>query len=187
VIASRNIKSIESIFVGTPRWKNVPFYIRTGKRLNRKYSGIIITFKKSVYTEFPPLKSEDIDPDILCQDLEPHERTILLVQIKRPGPRFCMQPRELAFRYAGDAAAQSTDAYERMLADCFLGDQTLFVRADNLKTSWDLITPVLETWRNASGANPLRFYKAGSWGPKEADEILERDGRSWRAPFGTHD
>jgi glucose-6-phosphate 1-dehydrogenase len=173
--------------VNTPRWKNVPFYLRTGKRLSHKYSGIIITFKKSVCTEFPPLKPEHIEPDILCQDLEPEERTALLVQTKQPGPRFCMQTRELAFKYGGwDTATPPPQAYERMLADCLLGDQTLFVRADNLQTSWDFITPVMETWRKNPDASPLRFYKAGEWGPKEADAMLARDNRKWHVPFDLH-
>ena len=175
------------LFVATPRWKNVPFYLRTGKRLNHKYSGIIITFKKSVCTEFPPLKPENIAPDILCQDLEPQERTALLVQTKQPGPRFCMQTRELSFKYGGwDTDSPPPQAYERMLADCLLGDQTLFVRADNLQTSWDFITPVLDAWRKTPNASPLRFYKAGEWGPKEAEELLGQDGRAWQDPFDLH-
>ncbi|NLC82418.1 MAG: glucose-6-phosphate dehydrogenase, partial [Lentisphaerae bacterium] len=164
------------IWIDTPRWQGVPFYLRSGKRLAEKTSTITLVFKPSPHTLFGAC-----DPDSLVLKVQPDEGMSLHLQAKRPGPKLCMGELPLAFNYAdlGDEL-DAPDAYARLLLDAMLHDHTLFVRNETIKAAWRLFTPVLETWRDHADRCPLHPYAAGSDGPPAAAELLARDGRAWR-------
>ena len=167
------------------RWEEVPFYLRAGKRLERKTSTITVRFKSVPHSMFVPLTPEDLSPNTLTFQVQPEEGISLQFQAKHPGPKLCMDQLSMRFQYSDVLEDVLPDAYERLLLDCLLGDQTLFIRHDDLQVSWALITPLLEAWE-AAGDSPeagsLYPYPAGSWGPQAADELLARDGRSWVQP-----
>ncbi len=164
------------LFVDNWRWYGVPFYLRAGKRMERKVSEIAITFKRVPYSMFVPLSSNDLPPNVLVLNVQPEEGISLTVQSKGLGPKLCMNPLTMEFRYD----VKLPDAYERLLLDCMLGDQTLFWRSSGIEAAWSLVTPVLERWEKAPESCPLVFYEAGSWGPTESDELIECDDRQWR-------
>jgi len=164
------------------RWQGVPFYLRAGKRLAKKSSKIVITFKNVPHSMFQPLRPEDLEPNILIFHVQPEEGISLRILAKRPGPKLCMDTLEMVFRYSDVIEGELPDAYERLLLDCMLGDQTLFIRNDDMEVSWSLITPIAEVFEDkskASLAGTLHIYPAGSWGPVATEELLQKDGRSW--------
>jgi len=164
------------------RWQGVPFYLSAGKRLKRKTSKIAVTFKSVPHSMFFPLTPADLAADILTFHVQPEEGITLRIQAKHPGPKLCMDALEMKFRYKEEIGAELPEAYQRLLLDCLLGDQTLFIRRDDMEVAWSLITPVLEAWeedRDYSRTGKLERYPAGSWGPACAEELLQRDGRSW--------
>ena len=165
-------------FIDNWRWKGVPFYLRSGKRLEKKSSEIIITFKKVPYSIFSPIQSKDLAPNTLRLNIQPEEGLSLSIQAKQPGPKLCMGDAILDFNYVEIFGETKPDAYERLLLDVMLGDQTLFIRSDTIDLSWKLFTPVLEKWES-SGTEDLYKYKAGSSGPKEADNLLKQTGSKW--------
>ena len=164
------------IWIDTPRWQGVPFYLRSGKRLSEKTSTITLVFKPSPHPLFGAC-----DPDSLVLKVQPDEGMSLHLQAKRPGPKLCMGELPLAFNYAdlGDEL-DAPDAYARLLLDAMLHDHTLFVRNETIKAAWRLFTPVLDTWRDHADRCALHPYAAGSDGPLAAAELLARDGRTWR-------
>jgi glucose-6-phosphate 1-dehydrogenase len=167
------------VFVDNWRWQGVPFYMRAGKRLERKVSEIAVIFKRVPYSMFVPLSPEELTPNVLVMNVQPEEGIALTIQAKQPGAKLCMNSLTMDFRYQEIFGIELPDAYERLLLDCMLGDQTLFWRSDGIEASWSLVTPVLERWVQDRETCPLTFYKAGSWGPQEADELMKRDGRRW--------
>ncbi len=166
------------VFIDNWRWQGVPFYMRAGKRLGRKISEIAIVFKRVPYSMFAPLSQDELTPNVLVMNVQPEEGIALTIQAKHPGAKLCMNSLTMDFRYETVFGVELPDAYERLLLDCMLGDQTLFWRSDGIEASWSLVTPILEKW--AAEGCPLTFYESGSWGPREADNLLERDGRQWR-------
>jgi glucose-6-phosphate 1-dehydrogenase len=166
------------------RWEEVPFYLRAGKRLSRKTSTITVRFKSVPHSMFVPLTTEDLRPNTLTFQVQPEEGISLQFQAKHPGPKLCMDQLSMRFQYSEVLEDGLPEAYERLLLDCLLGDQTLFIRHDDLQVSWALITPLLESWEAAGDpeAGPLHPYPAGSWGPQAANELLAREGRSWALP-----
>jgi glucose-6-phosphate 1-dehydrogenase len=167
------------------RWQGVNFFLRSGKRMPRKLSEIAITFKKVPHSIFTPVRAEDLSPNTLVITVQPEEGLSLTIQAKQPGPKLCMGSLTMDFKYADILEGEFPDAYERLLLDCMLGDQTLFIRSDTIKLAWELLTPVLNHWEceNAAGAAakcPLLTYPAGSWGPSAADALIEKDGCRWR-------
>ncbi len=164
------------MWIDTPRWRGVPFYLRSGKRLARRTSTVTLVFKPSPHTLFGAC-----DPDSLMLKVQPDEGMTLHLQAKRPGPKLCMGELPLSFNYAdlGDEL-DSPDAYARLLLDAMLHDHTLFVRNETIAAAWRLFTPVLETWRDDAKGCPLHPYAAGSEGPAAATDLLTRDGRAWR-------
>jgi glucose-6-phosphate 1-dehydrogenase len=164
------------------RWKGVPCYLRSGKRLARRVSEIAITFKAVPHSMFHPMLPDELTPNVLVLNVQPDEGVSMTIQAKRPGPKTSLAPLDMAFRYRDVFGDELTEAYERLLLDCMLGDQTLFVRHDDLEMEWSLITPVLNAWKEerASGQRGVYPYPAGSWGPQEADALIEKDGRAWR-------
>ena len=162
------------------RWQGVPFYIRSGKRMEQKVSEIAIVFKPVPHSIFAPVRPEDLSPNILVLKIQPEEGIGLHLEAKTPGPKLCMNDLSLNFSYQDIFGSATPNAYERLLLDCMTGDQTLFVRNDAVELSWQLFMPVLEAWERYPAANPLRFYFSRSWGPREADDLLAQDGRQWR-------
>ena len=167
------------------RWQGIPFYVRSGKRLKRKVTEIAITFKSVPHSIFKPLLPEDLTPNVLVLRVQPEEGVSLTIQAKQPGAKLCVGDLTLKFSYRDVFGGDPPEAYERLLLDCMLGDQTLFVRRDTVEVAWSLLTPCLEAWEKKGddpAVGPLHFYKAGSWGPDAAAELLARDGRTWRSP-----
>jgi glucose-6-phosphate 1-dehydrogenase len=161
------------------RWAGVPFYIRAGKRLAKRVTEVTVTFKQ------PPLhlfKGNDSDsricPNVLKLRIQPDEGITLIFGAKVPGPTTNVKPVEMQFSYATAFGKSSANGYERLLLDAMLGDGTLFAEREGVEATWALMTPILEAWK----ANPPKDfpnYDSGSMGPKSADELLKKDGRSW--------
>jgi len=167
------------------RWQGVPFYLRSGKRMARRVSEIALTFKSVPHSIFVPILPEQLAPNVLVLNVQPEEGMSLTIQAKRPGPKLCMSALTMDFSYREVFGGELRDAYERLLLDCMLGDQTLFMRYDNIELAWALLSPVLAMWEKGKDIDktcPLHEYEAGSWGPRASDDLLEADGRSWRLP-----
>jgi len=126
------------------RWNGVPFYLRSGKRLPRKVSEIAIVFKRVPHSMFPNIPVEELEPNTLVINIQPDEGIALNIQAKYPGARLCLETLSMEFKYKDVFNLRPLDAYERLLLDCMLGDQTLFIRSDDIKASWELLTPVLK-------------------------------------------
>jgi glucose-6-phosphate 1-dehydrogenase len=168
------------------RWKGVPFYLRSGKRLGRRYSEIAVVFKQVPHSIFRPIHSNDMTPNILVFSVQPREGISLTMMAKHPGPKLCMSALNLDFNYEDVFNEESGDAYERLLLDGMLGDQTLFIRQDDMEVAWELFTPVLNQWAGRGRNGKLHFYEPGSWGPKAAVDLLYQDHqRRWTNPVST--
>lgn len=167
------------LMLDTPRWEGVPFYLRSGKRFPKKVSEISMIFKPAGCRLFSNIKGANIAPNILTLNVQPDEGVSLVIQAKHPGPKLCMSSVNVDFCYKDIFGSESPEAYQRLLLDCMLGDQTLFVRRDGMEVAWSLITPILEKWKSDPEADPLYFYPSGTRGPEEADRLIEADGRSW--------
>jgi glucose-6-phosphate 1-dehydrogenase len=165
-------------FVDNWRWKGVPFYLRTGKRLACKDTEIAITFKKVPHSMFVSAGLPEMPANVLVLQIQPEEGISLSFQAKRPGSKVCMSTLRMDFSYREVFATEAPEAYQRLLLDCMVGDQTLFIRQDNVEVSWGLLTPVLNAWEK-SDAVPCQ-YAAGSDSFAEADALIESDGRKWR-------
>lgn len=164
------------------RWKGVPFYLRSGKRLAKKVSEIAVTFKRVPHSMFSPISPDDLPHNTLVFNVQPEEGIALTIQAKHPGPKLCMSSLNMEFQYKDVFGIEPPEAYERLLLDCMLGDQTLFVRHDDMEVAWSLFTPVLHAWADDPSGNRtgcLHPYAAGTWGPSEADALLERVGYQW--------
>jgi glucose-6-phosphate 1-dehydrogenase len=168
------------LWVDNWRWQGVPFYLRTGKRLGRRLSEIAITFKRVPHSMFKPLRPEDLAPNTIILTVQPDEGISLGMVAKHPGPKLCMSALEMDFRYGEVFDEPAGEAYERLLLDAMLGDQTLFVRSDEMQVAWELITPVLHRWAEQAADGVLHPYVPGSWGPDEANALPAADGRCWR-------
>lgn len=160
------------------RWSGVPFYVRAGKRLPKRATEIAVTFKKAPSVLFEQTGFID-NSNVLVIRIQPDEGISLKMNAKVPGGSYLIQPVKMDFRYGSYFGAIPPEAYERLLCDCILGDSTLFARQDEVLQSWKLLTPILERW-SSTPAKSFPNYAAGSWGPKEADIMLERSGRRWR-------
>jgi glucose-6-phosphate 1-dehydrogenase len=166
------------LFVDNWRWQDVPFYLRTGKRLPRQFSEVAIHFRTVPHQSFPPESSRDWTPSRLVMSIQPEEGIVMGFQAKYPGPKMLLRPVEMRFSYQDSFEVPSPDAYETLLWDVMNNDPTLFMRADQVEAAWQLLMPILEVW---AISNPRNFpnYPAGSWGPKAADELLTRKGHAW--------
>jgi glucose-6-phosphate 1-dehydrogenase len=166
------------VHVDTWRWAGVPFYVRFGKRLAKGATEIAVQFK-----DVPPvLFSRDtaIGPNVLVIRIQPDEGISLRIQAKRPGTALNIEPVKMDFAYGTSFGKASPEAYERLLLDAMAGDATLFARRDEVENAWAFIDRIEHAWHKSETPPPLCFYPSGSWGPKEADDLLERDGRAWR-------
>ncbi len=162
------------------RWQGVPFYLRSGKRMKRKVSEIAIVFKPVPHSMFPKEMTDQIEQNVLVLNVQPEEGMALSIQAKTPGPKHCMSSLSLAFKYHDLFQTPPPEAYERLLLDSMIGDQTLFWSSVGVEASWTLLTPVLQEWARAPHHCPLYPYEASTWGPQEADQLLTADGRAWR-------
>ncbi|OHB64128.1 MAG: glucose-6-phosphate dehydrogenase [Planctomycetes bacterium RBG_13_60_9] len=165
------------LFIDNWRWNDVPFYLRTGKRLAKKNTEVVVTFKDIPHSLFGSAGLPHMPPNVLIFQIQPEEGISLRFQAKRPGSKLCIGTLNMAFSYKSVFAVEMPEAYQRLLLDCMAGDQTLFTRFDGIKVSWELLMPVLEAWQRSSD-RPFE-YPAGSEGFPEADALLEADGRKW--------
>jgi glucose-6-phosphate 1-dehydrogenase len=168
------------------RWADVPFYLRTGKRMAKRLTEIVIQFKRVPFKLFRKSGVESLATNQLVIRIQPDEGISLRFGTKVPGPTMQQAPVEMDFSYADYFGTAPSTGYERLLYDCMIGDQTLFQRADMVEAGWSIIQPVLDVW-HALAPRSFPNYAAGSWGPREADELLARDGHAWRMNgLGSH-
>jgi glucose-6-phosphate 1-dehydrogenase len=164
------------------RWADVPFYLRTGKRMPARHTEIAIRFKHAPYTLFQETQHEALQADWLVLEIQPNEAIRLHFNAKRPGPHMILDDVSMNFQYSEWFKQAPAVGYETLLYDCFIGDATLFQRADQIEESWAIVAPLLEQWGKKRPQN-FPNYAAGSAGPEEADALIKRDGRDWR-PIG---
>ncbi|MBN1285928.1 MAG: glucose-6-phosphate dehydrogenase [Anaerolineae bacterium] len=168
------------------RWRGVPFYLRSGKALATKVSEIVIQFQRPPHMMFNLPKDYRITSNILSLCIQPDEGMHLTFETKVPGSGQEMRSMDMEFHYReGFEGVVLPDAYERLLLDALNGDASLFTRSDEIEHAWALIDTIRAGWES-DGAPPLAVYEPGAWGPDEADELLERDGRTWRVTCGDH-
>ncbi|MCG8572563.1 MAG: glucose-6-phosphate dehydrogenase [Spirochaetes bacterium] len=167
------------VYINNWRWKEVPFYLRTGKRLKSKVTQIAIVFKSVPHSMFYPLKESDLANNILLLNVQPDEGISLKMQAKMPGTKICMTSVKMEFNYRDILGGKVPEPYERLLLDCMIGDQTLFWRYDGVELAWQLVTPVIDWWKTNPEECPLFYYPAGSQGPIEAENLLKLEGRQW--------
>lgn len=165
------------LFVDNWRWADVPFYLRTGKRLTRRVSEIAVQFRR------PPLKlfgaeMEPTEPNVLALRIQPDEGISLRFAVKLPGLQLEVRPVSMDFLY-GTTFGRTPEAYERLLLDTMLGDPTLFTRSDEVESAWEYITQILRGWQAAPPPESPN-YEAGTWGPDAAQRLIAADGRRWR-------
>jgi glucose-6-phosphate 1-dehydrogenase len=158
------------------RWQGVPFYVRTGKRLARRASAVTLQFKQPPHLIYGD--GNAVTPSRLTVRIQPEEGIALSFSGKLPGPDVKLGPVEMDFSYADTFGGRTPDAYEALLLDCLLGDGTLFSSSDWIEKSWELLMPILEAW-GAPSADQVPAYDVGSWGPKQADQLFDREGRQW--------
>jgi len=161
------------------RWAGVPFYLRTGKRLTVRSTEIAIRFKRAPHALFRETAVDELDADWLILRVQPDEGIRLRFNAKRPGPAMALESVAMEFKYKDYFKQAPAVGYETLIYDCLIGDATLFQRADQVEAAWALVEPVLKGWANTT---PRHFpnYGAGSEGPSAANDLLAKDGRSWR-------
>ena len=164
--------------VETRRWAGVPFYLRTGKRLPRRVTEVAVTFRKAPHLPFAMTDTEELGHNQLVVRVQPDEGVTLKFGSKVPGSTMEVRDVSMDFLYGEAFTESSPEAYERLVLDVLLGDAMLFPRNEGVEASWLVIDPLEEFWAN----HPPAMYRAGEWGPKEADDMLARDGRRWRRP-----
>ncbi len=161
------------------RWAGVPFYLRTGKYLKRRWTEIAIRFHQAPYTLFRGTHVEQLNPNWMILRIQPDEGIALQFAAKRPGPTMTLENVRMDFAYKSYFATAPSTGYETLIYDCMIGDPTLFQRADNIEAGWRAAQPLLDLWAS-SAPKDFPNYAAGSDGPAAADELLARDGRAWR-------
>jgi glucose-6-phosphate 1-dehydrogenase len=163
------------------RWADVPFFLRTGKRLPARLTEITLQFKQPPILLFGRLHDCGVPPTALTVHMQPAEGISLQFGAKEPGSAICVKPVSMNFSYSEAFGVKAADAYQRLLVDCMLGDATLFARRDGVETAWSLVQPIIDAWQSAPPA-AIPVYRAGTWGPAEANELLGRSGRTWKEP-----
>ena len=169
------------LYVDNWRWRDVPFYLRTGKAMPEKVSEIVIEFQKPPHSMFPLASGDAIPSNILRLSLQPDEGIHLGFQTKSPDVDIVsMEPTNLEFHYRSAFRNLSIpEDYERLLQDALLGDASLFIRNDHIEEAWKIVDPLIEAWEDAT-VSPLYSYPVGTWGPDAADDLLAHDGRNWQ-------
>lgn len=169
------------LFIENWRWEDVPFYIRTGKRLPKRSTEVTIQFKRVPHQLYRPSETQGLVPNRLTMRIQPNEGISLKIGAKIPGAARQLSSVDMNFSYNEAFGIESPDAYERLIADCILGDSTLFIRRDEIEASWRIIDSITKTWQHLP-ASTVHTYRAGTWGPTEADDLIQRDGRFWDNP-----
>jgi len=162
------------------RWADVPFYVRTGKRLPKRVTEVVIQFRRAPFVLFRDTPVEKLTPNLLVMHIQPDEGISLRFGAKIPGAHVRVGGVTMDFHYADYFGTEPSTGYERLLYDCMIGDATLFQRADMVEAGWSVVEPVLDVWK-ALPPRAFPNYPAGTWGPKEADDLMKRDGRHWRS------
>ncbi len=180
--AGSNVETFAALklVVDNWRWAGVPFYLRTGKRLPKRVSEIAIQFKCAPLMLFRETPIERLNPNLLVIKIQPDEGISLRFEGKVPGPTMRLGTVRMQFQYEDYFGRQAHTGYETLLYDCMLGDSTLFHRSDMVEAGWRVVTPVLDLWK-ALVPRDFPNYPANTWGPKDADELIRKDGRTWRA------
>jgi glucose-6-phosphate 1-dehydrogenase len=163
------------------RWHGVPFYLRTGKRMPKKLSEIVIQFRPVPHLAFPPTSADSFEPNRLMINIQPDEGISLCFQAKEPGAGMRLRTVAMDFNYCEAFHMTSREAYETLLQEVLHGDTSLFMRADQEHEAWRIVMPVIEAWEKTR-ASSFPNYPAGTWGPATADQLLARDGRAWHNP-----
>jgi glucose-6-phosphate 1-dehydrogenase len=166
------------LFVDNWRWADTPFYVRAGKRLARRETTIAIQFKRAPHPPFEELAAEGLQPNVLLIHIQPDEGVSLAIGAKVPGQGMQLRTVHMDFLYGGAFRADMPEAYERLLLDCMRGEATLFTRADEVDEQWQLVDAIVAAWRRDRPSFPN--YESGTWGPPSSDDLVHRDGRSWR-------
>ncbi len=167
------------VFLDTWRWHGVPFLLRSGKRLPKRTTEVAIQFKEPPNLLFKSNVS-DLSPNVLVIRIQPDEGITLKFETKVPGMTMEVRTVNMDFRYGTSFAEGTSEAYERLLLDCMLGDATLFIRGDEAEAAWGALMPVLTRWETTQPEEAFPNYEAGSWGPAAADKLLEKPWRKWR-------
>ncbi len=168
-----------TVNVETRRWAGVPFYLRTGKRLGRRVTEVAVVFKRAPHLPFTSTATEDLTQNALVIRVQPDEGMTMRFGSKVPGTAMEIRDVNMDFAYGGSFTEASAEAYERLILDVLLGDPPLFPRHEEVELSWKILDPVIEHWARKGKPEP---YDSGTWGPASADEMLARDGRTWRRP-----
>jgi len=169
------------VFVDNWRWGDIPFYIRTGKHLPERVTEVVIHLKPAPHQLFKQ-RCVAQSTNMIILRISPDAGVAVDFGMKIPGAGYKVQNVNMAFHYSDLAQNKISEAYERLLLDCMIGDSTLFARADAVKTSWKFVDPILDAWKN-NPEIPLYFYECNTWGPKEANALFGNKELKWRAPF----
>jgi glucose-6-phosphate 1-dehydrogenase len=167
------------VFVDNWRWTGVPFYLRTGKRLPKRASEVAIQFKSVPHVLFNASPDVPLEPTVLSLRVQPEEGVSLRIASKLPGAKVRIYPVKMEFNYRSSFGEVTPEAYERLLLDVMAGDATLFMRRDAVEAAWEFVMPILNAWERTK-SRFLPEYRAGTWGPLEADRLIEAEGRQWR-------
>jgi glucose-6-phosphate 1-dehydrogenase len=170
------------LYVDNWRWADVPFYLRTGKRMPRKVSEIAVQFKQAPHLAFASQAITQFRPNVLAMRIQPDEGMSMTIGAKVPGSTMRIRSVNMEFSYGASFLVDPPEAYERLLLDCMLGDQTLFKRRDEVEEGWRMFDCVLDAWQSDDETPAFPDYEAGTWGPRQADRLIERDGHRWRTP-----
>ncbi|MEO7522895.1 MAG: glucose-6-phosphate dehydrogenase [Ferruginibacter sp.] len=165
-------------YIDNWRWSNVPFYVRTGKRMNESISVITIQFKPAPHQTFPDEATENWQPNRMVLNLQPDMGIRIRFQAKKPGLQMQLNPVDMLFNYSDTYTSGTPEGYETLLLDVIEGDATLFMRADQVEAAWEIIMPILNTWNSNPSVN-FPNYAAGSHGPETAETLIAKDGHSW--------
>jgi glucose-6-phosphate 1-dehydrogenase len=164
------------MFVNTPRFEGVPFYVRAGKKMPKEVVEISVVFIQTCHILFKEFGCPEIG-NVITFRIQPNEGISLRFIAKKPGAKLGLDSVDMKFNYKEDFGTSGLEAYQRVLLDIFAGDQMLFNRSDELESSWKLITEILKKWENEK--EKIQVYQPGTWGPKEAIDLIEKDGRKW--------
>jgi glucose-6-phosphate 1-dehydrogenase len=179
--SSRETFAALRLFIDNWRWQDVPFYLRTGKRMATRVSEVSIQFRPVPHRAFPEKAVTEWTPNRLSINIQPDEGIILRFLAKIPGLEICLEPVDMRFSYAGTFEPSEPEAYETLILDVMQGDATLFMRADQIEAAWSVVMPVLDQWESQP-APDFPNYPSGSWGPAEARQLPEKDGIQWLSP-----
>ncbi|HVB06531.1 MAG TPA: glucose-6-phosphate dehydrogenase [Acidimicrobiales bacterium] len=169
-----------SLNVDNWRWAGVPIFVRTGKRLKKRATEVSMVFDRPPHLAFAGRLARDLRPDALTLRIQPDEGISLSFGAKVPGPAFRVRSVSMEFNYSETFPGENADAYERLLLDAMLGDPMLFIRTDEVDQAWAIVSPIQASFADAEP--PLARYVAGSWGPVEAERLIEARGHQWRNP-----